>query len=83
MVYDADIGCPKKNVPLFHKKVPLLQKRTLCMDTAQQGKQLSKTFLWNKGTFFGQPFMIGRPKKHVFVSKDLLLGQNTMQIVLQ
>ena len=53
------------------------------MATEQQGKQLPRIFYGTQGTFFGTPFNIGCPKKHVFVSKDLLLGQNSMQIVLQ
>ena len=40
------------------RKVLLVSgKRTSCLDTAQRQKQLSKTILWNKGTFFGTPYI--------------------------
>ena len=39
-----------KNVPLSHKNIPLDH-----LDTAQQHKQLLRTFLWDTGTFFGTP----------------------------
>ena len=45
------IGC-HKNVPPSHKNDPLVQKRTSYLDTVQQDKQLSITFLWDTGTFF-------------------------------
>ena len=41
---------------LLHKKVSLVQIRTSYLGTAQQGKQLSRTFLWDKGTFFGASY---------------------------
>ena len=47
-----DIGCPEKKVPVSHKKVPLNQKRAIYLDTAQQDKQLSRNFLWDKETYF-------------------------------
>ena len=45
-------GVPKKHA-FVPKKVPLVQKRTSYLGTAQQDKQLSRTLSWDKGTFFG------------------------------
>ena len=42
----------QKNVPLSHKMFHLTKKEPLKkLDTAQQDKQISRTFLWDPGTF--------------------------------
>ena len=45
------VGLPK-NVPLSHKNIPPFHNITCYFDTAQQDKQFSRTFLWDKGMFY-------------------------------
>ena len=47
----------QKNVFLSHKNVTLDQKRTLYLNTAQQNKQLLRTFLWDTRTSIGHSIL--------------------------
>ena len=53
-VDDMILGVPKK-VPLSHKKVSILKKRSSYLGTAQKDKPLLRTFLGDKGPIFGTP----------------------------
>ena len=55
-----DIGCPKKRA-FVPQKVPLVQKRTLYLQTAHQDKYLLRTF------FMVRFFLLGHPIASQFV----------------